>query len=53
MTITRPTQGALDAADGFPDILPVWLRPLAADVTSLAVDGFRTRVTHEPAATPN
>ena len=48
MTISRPAQGALDAADRFPDVLPVWLRPLAADVTALAVDGLRARVSKRP-----
>jgi hypothetical protein len=40
MTISRPVRGAADAADRFPDVLPVWLRPLAATITALAVDVF-------------
>ena len=43
MTTSRPVRGALDAADRFPDVLPVWLRPLAVTVTALAVDGLRAR----------
>ena len=50
MTISRPTQGALATADRFPDTLPVWLRPLASAVTSLAAEGLRTRASDDPAA---
>ena len=51
MGISRPGQGALDAADRFTDILPVGLRPLAAAVTALAVDGLRGRAEGDPAVT--
>ena len=51
MTISRPARGASEAADRFPDILPVWLRPLAAAITELAVDGLRARAQGDPAVT--
>jgi len=51
MTISRPTDGALDAANRFPEALPVWLRPLAADITALAVGGLRARADNDPAVT--
>ncbi len=51
MTISQPVHGAADAADRFPEVLPVWLRPLAAAITELAVDGLRTRAEDDPAVT--
>ena len=50
MTLARPVEGAVDAAGRFPEILPVWLRPLAADVTNLAVDGLRMSADQGPTA---
>jgi Trypsin-like peptidase domain/Tetratricopeptide repeat len=43
MTLSRPVRGAATVADQFPEVLPVWLRPLAVAVTALAVDGLRDR----------
>jgi hypothetical protein len=51
MTISQPARGASDAADRFPDVLPVWLRPLAAAITELAVDGLRAQAGSDPAVT--
>ena len=53
MTTSRPARGAADAADRFPDVLPVWLRPLAVTVTALAVDGLRAQASDDPAAIPD
>ena len=53
MTTSRPVRGAVDAADQFPDALPVWLRPLAVTVTALAVDGLRARASDDPASIPD
>jgi tetratricopeptide (TPR) repeat protein len=41
MSVARPTAGAFEAADRFPDALPIWLRGVAATVTALAVEGLR------------
>jgi tetratricopeptide (TPR) repeat protein len=53
MNTSRPVRGALDLARRFPDVLPVWLRPFAAAVSALAVDGLRTRARDDPAALPD
>jgi hypothetical protein len=52
MTASRPARGAADAADGFPNVLPVWLRPLAVTVTALAVDGLRAQASDDPDTIP-
>jgi hypothetical protein len=49
-TISQPTDGAVSAADRFPLTLPVWLHPLAATITGIAVDGLRRRADGEPTA---
>jgi hypothetical protein len=49
MTISRPALGAYDATDRFPVTLPVWVRPLVAAITALAVDGLRARAESDPA----
>jgi tetratricopeptide (TPR) repeat protein len=52
MTISQPTEGAVEAAARFPETLPVRLGPIAATVTGLAVEGLRARVDRDPAAAP-
>ena len=49
MTAARPARGALDAAAEIPTTIPVGLRPLAAAVTALAVDGLREQDDSDPA----
>jgi tetratricopeptide (TPR) repeat protein/S1-C subfamily serine protease len=50
MTTSRPVRGAIDTAERLPNALPVWMRPLAAAVTTLAVDGLRARASDDPSA---
>jgi hypothetical protein len=52
MIISRPARGALDLANRLPPPLPVWLRPIAVAVTTLAVDGLRARDSSDPDAAP-
>src|SRR5581483_4710705 len=35
----------------FPNVLPVWLRPLAATITALAVDGLRAQAESDVSVT--
>ena len=49
MAISRPVQGASDAANRFPDTLPVWVRPLVTAITALAVEGLRAQAESDPA----
>ena len=53
MIISRPTLGAIETAGRLPDILPVWLRPLAVTVTAMAVDGLRAQASDHPSVIPS
>ena len=53
MTTSRPARGAADTADRFRGALPVWQRPLAVTVTSLAADGLRARASDDPNYLPD
>jgi len=54
MRLSRPIAGAVDASLRFGGgTLPVWVRPIAAEVTALGVHGLRVRVESDAEALPD
>jgi len=51
--ISRPARGALESAGMFPNVLPIWARPLAVTITDIAVDGLRVQAGDDPTAVPH